>query len=263
MICKNWDKEKTKECKNCHKFLPLTEEFWRTSDVRLLYCLKCREDVSKQIDKKYKNSHKELNLRRSRNWRSQNRDKVIESKRKYRKNNPDKVKAEKQRHFSKPENKEKKKQHDKIYYENNKEKIRKRQYKWAMSKTEVKLKMKVSHMINMALKSNNSSKNGGRSFNYLDYSVEELKEFIQSKFEPWMNWDNWGPYKKKDWDDNDISTWKWQIDHIIPQSKLPYTSMGDENFKKCWALENLRPLSAKENILKGNREIIDENTSNC
>jgi hypothetical protein len=40
-------------------------------------------------------------------------------------------------------------------------------------------------------------------------------------------------------------------DHIIPQSKLQYTSMKDENFKKCWSLENLRPLSAKQNVIDG------------
>jgi hypothetical protein len=41
------------------------------------------------------------------------------------------------------------------------------------------------------------------------------------------------------------------IDHIVPQSDLPYSSMNDENFQKCWALENLRPLSAKQNYLDG------------
>jgi len=29
--------------------------------------------------------------------------------------------------------------------------------------------------------------------------------------------------------------------------------MEDENFKKCWSLDNLRPLSAKINILDGNK----------
>ena len=29
--------------------------------------------------------------------------------------------------------------------------------------------------------------------------------------------------------------------------------MEDDNFKKCWALENLRPLSAKQNIVDGVR----------
>ena len=40
---------------------------------------------------------------------------------------------------------------------------------------------------------------------------------------------------------------------IYPQSKLPYDSMTHPNFLKCWALENLQPLEAKENISKGNR----------
>jgi hypothetical protein len=31
--------------------------------------------------------------------------------------------------------------------------------------------------------------------------------------------------------------------------------MEDENFKKCWSLENLRPYSAKQNIIDGAREI--------
>jgi len=66
-----------------------------------------------------------------------------------------------------------------------------------------------------------------------------------------MNWNNWGVYKSKNWNDNDSSTWTWQIDHIIPQSNLPYTSMEDENFKKSWDLNNLRPYSAKQNILDG------------
>jgi len=66
-----------------------------------------------------------------------------------------------------------------------------------------------------------------------------------------MNWGNHGKYDPKKWDENDPKTWTWQLDHIIPSSDLPYLSMEDDNFKKCWALENLRPLSAKQNILDG------------
>ena len=66
-----------------------------------------------------------------------------------------------------------------------------------------------------------------------------------------MNWSNNGVFNSKTWDDNDPTTWTWQLDHIIPQSDLPYTSMEDENFKKCWALNNLRPLSAKINCIDG------------
>ena len=68
-----------------------------------------------------------------------------------------------------------------------------------------------------------------------------------------MSWKNWAVYNPKTWNNNDSKTWTWNIDHIIPQSDLPYTSMSDVNFNKCWSLSNLRPYSSKQNILDGNR----------
>jgi len=110
---------------------------------------------------------------------------------------------------------------------------------------------KVSSAIREALKCNGGSKNGESILKYLPYTIKELKKHLESKFESWMNWKNNGLYRIKYWNNEDNSTWFWQIDHIIPQSTLRYKSMKEENFKKCWALENLRPLSAKENLLKG------------
>lgn len=75
-----------------------------------------------------------------------------------------------------------------------------------------------------------------------------------------MTWENRGSYLSNKYIENDSSTWTWHIDHIIPQASLLYFSMEDENFKKCWALENLRPLKAIINIKKGNR-IIKESQS--
>jgi hypothetical protein len=113
------------------------------------------------------------------------------------------------------------------------------------------IRKSVSYFIWKSLKQSKSSKNGESCLDYLEYTIEELKIHLEFLFEPWMNWDNHGNYKKSIWKDNDQSTWTWQIDHIIPQSKLPYTSMKDDNFKKCWALDNLRPLNSKQNILDG------------
>jgi hypothetical protein len=100
-------------------------------------------------------------------------------------------------------------------------------------------------MIRKSLKKQNSSKFGESILKYLPYTPDELKQYIESKWEPWMTWENHGniTYNKR----------TWHIDHIIPQSKLPFTSMEDEDFQKCWALENLRPLEAFENIKKGNK----------
>lgn len=69
----------------------------------------------------------------------------------------------------------------------------------------------------------------------VDFTLEELKEHLESQFTPEMNWDNYGKYG-------------WHIDHIIPKRSLFYTSPNDLNFKICWHLSNLRPLWYLENL---------------
>lgn len=68
-----------------------------------------------------------------------------------------------------------------------------------------------------------------------------------------MTWNNWGIYNPSTWNNNDKSTWTWQIDHIDPHSGFKYTSMEDEEFKICWRLNNLRPLRADLNVIDGAR----------
>ena len=73
----------------------------------------------------------------------------------------------------------------------------------------------------------------------LPYTPKDLKEHLESLFDDKMTWDNYGKY--------------WNIDHIIPQSKLLYDSMEHSNFYECWKLENLRPMIVIENIRKSNK----------
>jgi hypothetical protein len=74
-----------------------------------------------------------------------------------------------------------------------------------------------------------------------------------------MTWENRGVYDPTTWNDNDSSTWKWHLDHIIPHSTFHYTSMDDQAFKDCWKLSNLRPLAAKQNIIDGSTKIRHKN----
>lgn len=120
---------------------------------------------------------------------------------------------------------------------------------------EFRLKKNVSWNIWHSLTKAGSSKKGETCIKYLSFTITQLKEHLERQFEPWMNWENLGPYEAKKWDDNDLSTWRWQVDHIIPQSDLPYTNMNDLNFKKCWDLSNLRPYSAKFNNMDGVKRI--------
>lgn len=117
------------------------------------------------------------------------------------------------------------------------------------------IRRSVSYFIWKGLKNNSSSKNGKSCLDYLPYSIDELRVYLEKQFEPWMTWNNHGNYNPKIWNDNDQTTWTWQIDHIIPQSDLPYILMTDTNFNKCWALKNLRPLSSKQNHHDGVNKI--------
>lgn len=81
-------------------------------------------------------------------------------------------------------------------------------------------------------------------FKYLPYTPEQLTAHLESLWEPWMNWDNYGKYDK--------NRPTWQIDHIYPQSKLPFINFTDLNFLLCWSLRNLSPLETAKNIKKRN-----------
>ncbi|MDQ8050710.1 hypothetical protein [Luteibacter sp.] len=79
----------------------------------------------------------------------------------------------------------------------------------------------------------------GRSWrSMVDYTVEELRAHLERQFLRGMGWHNAG---------------EWHIDHIIPVSSFNYTSPDDLEFKRCWALANLRPLWGRDNIRKSNR----------
>ena len=144
------------------------------------------------------------------------------------------------------------KEQKKLYATNNKDIRNARTRNRMRYDLEFRMRTNVSGAIRKRIKINiKLSKTNDSSINYLPVSIPEIINHIESLFEPWMSWDNWGKYDDHTWDDNDSSTWTWQIDHIIPQADLPYDSYDHPNLKKAWALENLRPLSAKQNVMDG------------
>lgn len=70
----------------------------------------------------------------------------------------------------------------------------------------------------------------------LGCSLEEFKIHIESKFESWMNWNNYGKY-------NGELEYGWDIDHIIPISSAKTES---EFYELCHYI-NLQPLCSKVN----------------
>jgi len=85
-------------------------------------------------------------------------------------------------------------------------------------------------------------KQGQKWEEFVNYNVNDLINHLENLFESWMNWNNWGIY-------NPIKK-TWQIDHIKPKNQFNYISYTDSEFKKCWALNNLRPLETIKNLKK-------------
>lgn len=97
----------------------------------------------------------------------------------------------------------------------------------------VRLHGRISNQIWMAI---NGRKNGRSTFETLQYSKEELVSHLERQFLKGMSWENMG---------------EWHIDHILPLAS--FTLNDDADIRRAWALTNLRPLWAVDNMRKGAR----------
>lgn len=107
----------------------------------------------------------------------------------------------------------------------------KKWHKVVANNPKLKLNQNMSSGIYKALKEIKASRHWE---NLVGYTLEELKEHLEKQFDENMNWDNYGTY--------------WEVDHIVPKNQFKYVSTEDKDFKICWSLMNLRPLSKQENV---------------
>jgi hypothetical protein len=102
------------------------------------------------------------------------------------------------------------------------------------------LNNRISRRMNAALKSRGGSKMRQHWESLAGYSVESLLLHIQSKLTKGMTME-------------DVLNGKVHIDHKIPVAAFNFESTRDLDFKRCFALENLQPLWAIDNIRKKDR----------
>ena len=129
----------------------------------------------------------------------------------------------------------------KEYRENNIDKIRqiKRDYERNRKASDplYKLISNFRTAIYQVLKESNVEKNKSY-FDILGYTPEELIIHLEKQFKDDMTWDNYGV---------------WHVDHKLPITSFDIQEMGDEEFMKCWCLDNLQPMWGEENIRKSNK----------
>jgi len=100
-----------------------------------------------------------------------------------------------------------------------------------------RLTANIRKAVHKALKTKKTTKTNN-TFSSLGYTIDELKIHLESQFEEEMSWDNMG---------------EWHIDHIRPISSFEFDSSDHPDFKACWALDNLQPLWAMENLRKSDK----------
>lgn len=81
--------------------------------------------------------------------------------------------------------------------------------------------------------------------NLVSCTPQELQTHLESQFTPSMTWANYGTM--------------WHIDHIIPCAAFDWSRPG--HLQWCWHRNNLRPLPALENEMKGDLLPGGENAS--
>jgi len=230
-----------KECKVCGESKPFSAYYCRSKGPRKgtpssATCKDCEKAIkkqnyeqnkekAKQKNKAQYEKHKAKRLSYQRDYREANLEKVKAKDRAYNENNKEKIRATKA-----------------AYREKNREKINAYRNRWRKERLKNDPAFRVYEntrkAIYKAIKKQGKVK-GGATFSALPYSPQDLVEHLEKQFDDRMTWDNYGSY--------------WEIDHVYPQSLLPYESLTDDNFLLCWSLENLQPLEANENRRKSNK----------
>jgi hypothetical protein len=235
-----------------------------------------KEDIKRKVNERRLNNperHKEIrdkgyrknrekNRIREKIWREKNKEKIRESGKKYRGENKDILSKKKKIYLEK--NKEK---YQKYFHEYNKKKFEKRKSQREARKNIIKeynsnykkyrydndliyrLHTNMSKSINSAFK-RCGYKKSSRTHEILGCSFEDFKLYLESKFEPWMTWDNRGKY-------NGDLNHGWDLDHIIPIS----TAKTEEDVIRLNHYTNFQPLCSYTNRhLKKNK--LDESYKN-
>lgn len=215
---------------------------------------KNKEDIKEQSKKYYnenKEDIKEKNKKTNKERYEKNKEEILEKQRKHHNENKteinkrkrelaekNKVKIKEQKKKYREKNKDKIKEQKKIYRQENK--VKYNEYRRNKKKTDLlyKLTCSIRTLIsNSIIRSGYSKKS--RTYQILGCTFEEVKIHLENKFEPWMNWLNYGNPTDGLFEPNKT----WDIDHITPIS----SAKSEEDVIKLNHYTNLQPLCSYKN----------------
>lgn len=203
-----------------------------------------------QYNSEYWNNNKEFISEKQKLRYNEKRIELLEQKKDYYIRKKEEICEAKKAYYE--ANKEKINKRKKAYYETNKEKINKQKVQYERERKKIdplyKLRKNIGTLIRNSI-NNNGYKKTSSTANILGCSFEEFKQHLESLFEPWMSWDNYGLYKR------DTYNYGWDIDHIIPSS----SGLNEQEITTLNNYTNLKPLCSKINrdVKRDNYPILD------
>lgn len=124
-------------------------------------------------------------------------------------------------------------EYNKKYYTDNKEMFQENYKKYLKENINFRITHNLRVRINDALKNNYKNTS---STDLLGCSLDEYRNYLESKFDDKMTWENYGKGNY------------WEIDHIKPCSSFDLSN--EEEQKKCFHYTNTQPLPIIENQIK-------------
>ena len=219
-----------KRCTGC-KEKKIIEEFYYNKTAKDGHASRCKKCLKREA-LLLRNKNPEKDRKKVRLWRKNNPEKAREGYRSWRKANVGKARKAAQRWRNNNPDKVR------FWVKNNPEKIKamwQRWYKKRQSTPQGRLTQNISNAIRKSLHDN---KKGRHWEDLIGYTLDQLKKHIEKQFKPGMTWENYG---------------EWHLDHKIPISAFNFEKSEDADFQSCWALKNLQPLWAKDNLKKNNK----------
>jgi len=190
---------------------------------------------NKEYLKQYRKQWRINNQEKIKLYRENNRKKIKEYMRQYQKDNYERIKIQKIKY----QRQWRKKNPDKVIA------IRKKYRKWCndweRNKRRINLNFNLNHRMRVVIGQSLKGNKAGRKWEDLvGYTLSDLIKRLKRTMPKGYTW-------------QDYLDGKLHIDHIIPKSVFNFTKPEHIDFKRCWALSNLRLLPVKENLIKGSK----------
>jgi hypothetical protein len=193
-------------------------------------CIFCKKEHNRKGEYCSKNCSTKL-------WHQEHKEYAINYNKIWTADNKDYISKRDKQYYLK--NKEQRKKQSNQYKQKNKHIIHEKIKRKLQTDLNFKLAWKLRIRLNKAINNNQKS---GSAIRDLGCTIQELKSYLESKFQLGMSWDNW-------------SLHGWHIDHIEPLCSFDLSDR--EQFLKACHYSNLQPMWAEDNLSKNGKILLN------